>query len=363
METEEAIKRTEVEAQTFVCAGCGGVIRYDIDSEKFRCSSCRTEYEVEVLSHTVKEYDFSEYTERERQATPFVGLAVVRCQNCGFEITFDEQQISAICPMCTSSQVAEVKQEAGIPPEGIIPFQVDKNEASQRFKKWVKSRLFAPNNFKKSCSEGALKGMYLPFWTYDADSVGFYTGQGGRNRTVTDKDGKTHTETDWFPVSGVVADSFNDIQVCASEKEQEISGILPFNTVEKTVPYSPSYLSGFYAELYKIKADQGFESAQAVIEDRLRALARQDILTSYDKANLSGISIKNTNVTYKHLLLPVWGSAYHYAGKLYNYFINGETGKVSGRRPYSPLKIALTVVAAALIVFIIYLAVSNGQSV
>lgn len=359
MESEAAINKTEVDAKTFICPNCGGSIKYDISSSEFLCSSCRTKYEAETLSETVKEYDFSDYAERESRVTPFEGLAVVRCQNCGCEITFDRQQVSAVCPMCSSTQVAEVKQAAGIPPEGIIPFEIDKDEASQRFKKWVKSRLFAPGNFKKSCAEGALKGMYLPFWTYDTDSVGFYTGRGGKDRTVKGKDGKTHTETDWYPVSGVVSETFNDIQVCASEKEAIINGILPFNTVEKTVPYSPSYLSGFYAELYKLKADKGFTYAQTIIENRLTALAEHDILSRYDKADVNGINIKNENVTYKHVLLPVWSSVYSYAGKLYHYFINGETGKVSGLRPYSPLKIVLTVVGAVIVLFGIYVAVTN----
>ena len=362
MELTATINKSEVDAKTFICPSCGGTIQYDIGSRAFMCSSCRIKYEVEALSETVKEYDFSEYAERESRVILFEGLAAVRCQNCGFEITFDEQQVSAVCPMCASTQVAEVKQAAGIPPEGIIPFQIDKNKAFEQFKKWVKSRLFAPNNFKKSCREGALKGMYLPFWTYDTDSSGFYTGRGGTDRTVKDKDGKTHTETDWYNVSGVVRETFNDIQVCASEKEKEISGILPYNTVEKTVPYSPSYLSGFYTELYKIKADDAFNVARSIIEKRLNTLAKQDILRSYDRAELYEVKIKNKNVTYKHVLLPVWSSVYSYAGNLYRYFVNGETGKVSGRRPYSPLKIGLTVAAACLILIGIYLAITSGQT-
>lgn len=361
METTETLNKTEVEAKTFVCQSCGGTIKYDIGSKEFRCSSCRAKYEPESLSDEVCEYDFSEYAERESRVTPFEGLAAVRCQNCGFEITFDEHQVSAVCPMCASTQLAEVKQAAGIPPEGIIPFQIDEKEASQKFRSWVKSRWFAPNKFKKSYCEGALKGMYLPFWTYDADAKGYYTGRGGRNRTVKDKDGKTHTETDWYHVSGEVYDSFNDILVCASEKEREIRGILPFDTVEKTVPYSPSYLSGFYTEIYKIKADKGFESAQSVVRNRLRSLATQDILRSYDREDLHNVKIEYQSVTYKHVLLPVWSSAYSYAGKVYHYFVNGETGSVSGKRPYSAIKIGLAVTAVLILVAIIFFAIVGQQ--
>ena len=343
METKAAPEKVAVKAKTFVCANCGGVIKFDIDSQKFRCASCKTESAIETLSEQVREYDFSGYLAREKASVAFEGVAVIHCQNCGCEITFEAAQIAATCPMCGSSQVATVKQSAGIPPEGIIPFTVDKDEAALQFKKWVKSRWFAPGDFKKKCSGGALKGMFLPFWTYDAKSIADYTGRGGHTRTEKDKDGNVRTVTDWFPVSGIVTEDFDDVLVCASGKGKALNGILPYKTVTDTKPYSPSYLSGFYAELYTVKADAGFETAKGIMQDSLRAAARQEILSRFDSAEVSNLDAKYTDVTYKHLLLPVWGSAYGYKGKAYNYFVNGETGKVDGQRPYSVPKIVAAV--------------------
>lgn len=346
-------EKISVETQTFVCANCGGVIKYDIMNEKFRCASCKAESSIENLSDTVKEYDFSQYAEREKNSVAFEGVAVVHCKNCGCEITFEESQIATTCPMCSSTQVATVKQRGGIPPEGIVPFKVDKSSAGQKFKDWVKTRWFAPNDFKKKCVEGTLQGMYLPFWTFDSAAVSAYSGRGGKHRTVREKDGKTRTVTDWTFVSGVVSSSFNDVQICATEQEEAIKGILPFNTVENTKPYAPSYLSGFHAELYTVKADQAFEAAKSIMEDELRSLAAQDIRRWYDTAEVHSLNTKYSNVTYKHVLLPIWGSAYGYQGKTYNYFVNGETGKVDGQRPYSIPKIAAAVMAGIAIIVIL----------
>ncbi|MDF2613273.1 MAG: hypothetical protein K0S71_1059 [Clostridia bacterium] len=184
VEDKEPAVKVSVETQTFVCANCGGVMKYDIGSEKFRCSLCKAESSIEALSETVVEYDFSQYAEREKNSAMFEGLAVAHCQNCGCEITFDEFQIATTCPMCTSTQIATVKQASGIPPEGIVPFKIDKIEANRQFKEWVKTRWFAPNDFKKKCGEGLLMGMYLPFWTYDAMTIAVYKGSGGKHRTV-----------------------------------------------------------------------------------------------------------------------------------------------------------------------------------
>jgi len=349
-EENTAPEKIGVETQTFVCENCGGVMKYDIGAEKFRCASCKAEGTIEALSDSVKEYDFNEYYERESGSVAFDGVAVVHCQNCGCEITFDALEIATVCPMCASTQVATVKQSGGIPPEGIIPFKIDKETAGQKFKAWVKSRWFAPNDFKKKGEAGALHGMYLPFWTYDAEATSHYTGRGGNHRTETDSEGNSKTVTDWSYVSGVVSSGFDDIQVCATERESDISGILPFNTIENTKPYAPSYLSGFHAELYSIKADTGFETAKRIIDDELRSLAAKDIRRRYDEADVRTLDTRYSNVTYKHLLLPVWSSAFSYKGKIYNYFVNGETGKVDGQRPYSIPKIIAAVTVGVLIV-------------
>jgi len=341
---QEQKETVHVDTETFVCQNCGSIMKFDINKQKFACSSCKTEYDLQTLSDVVKENDFNSYLEREKATTPFEGMAVVACQQCGMEISFSDSQFSTTCPMCGSTQIATAKQSAGIPPDGVIPFKIDKKDAQERFKAWVKSRWFAPNDFKKRYAEGGLSGMFLPFWTYDAFAISHYSGRGGKNRTEKGRDGKTRTVTDWYPVSGVVSASFDDVQVCASNKEKNVEGILPYDTINNTKPFSTGYLSGYYAEVYKIKADKGFESAKRIMENTLRSLAAKDIRRRYDKADVQSLNTKYSGVTYKHVLLPLWSSAFGYNGKTYGYLINGETGKVSGSRPYSAIKIALAAI-------------------
>jgi predicted RNA-binding Zn-ribbon protein involved in translation (DUF1610 family) len=322
-------------------------MKFDIKKQVFACASCGAEYDLHTLSDTVKENDFSLYLEREKATIPFHGMAVVICQQCGMEISFSDAQFSATCPMCGSTQIAASKQSAGIPPDGVIPFKIDKQDAQQRFRAWVKSRWFAPSDFKNRYAEGGLAGLFLPFWTYDAYAVSRYKGRGGKDRQKKDKDGKYRTVTDWYPVSGVVSASFDDIQICASQKEENVEGILPYGTTTNTKPFSTGYLSGYYAEVYKIKADAGFESAKDIMENKLRSLAARDIKRQYDRADVQSLITKYSNVTYKHVLLPLWSSAFGYKGKTYHYVINGETGKVSGNRPYSAIKITLAILGVA----------------
>ena len=356
---EEKAEKEEIhiETETFICENCGGLVRFNISKQKFACESCGGECDKHSASdEKIVKHNFNGYLEREKRTVPFEGMAIVTCQRCGMEISFEEKQIAATCPMCDSTQVATIKQHAGVPPDGIVPFKIDKREAQERFRVWVKSRWFAPNDFKKRYGEGGLKGMYLPFWTYDASVSASYTGRGGRNRVVMSGN-RQRIVTDWWPVSGVVRQSFDDVQVCASSSRDNIEGILPYGTVHSTKSFSAGYLAGYYAEVYKTKADTAFNEAKAKMEKVMRSLAENDIRRRFDRADVHTLKATYSNVTYKHMLLPMWESAFGYGGKVYQYLINGETGKVSGNRPYSKVKIASAVlgVVAAVGVLLWYL--------
>lgn len=353
--TENATQQSSVKTQTegFVCPNCGGGLRHDPKKDKFLCTSCGYEGEINALVESVKEYSFNDYKQRESESVPFVGMSVSACQRCGCEVTFDEKQTATTCPMCGSTQVDVAKQHTGIPPEGIIPFKVDKTDAAQKFREWVKGLWFAPTKLKKSVQEGKLTGKFVPFWTYDAQVVAPYTGQGGRNRTVKDKDGKETTVTDWYPTSGIVYQSFDDITVCAVKGEgaSDVEAVGPFDTVGGLKPFAGEYLAGYSAELYSIKADEGFETAKKRMESTMQGLAANDICTRFDCSRSVHINPRYTDVTYKHVLLPIWSSLFAYSGKTYRYVVNGATGAVSGERPYSVLKILRAVLIGAALLF------------
>ena len=353
--TEEVAK---AKSTRFVCDGCGGVLQFDIKKQQFLCSSCKAPKDMEMLSGEVKENDFSHYHAREAAGDEFPGLTSIICQNCGAETIFDAYDTATVCPMCKAPKIFAEKQITGVPPDGLIPFQIDRQDAAQCFHKWIRGLWFAPNRLKKAYSEGELRGVYLPFWTYDAQAFASDTGSGGERYTTKDSDGNTQTETRWYPVSGSVSNFFNDVQICASDLESKALSdkILPFDTIHKTRKYSPEYLSGFFAERYQVKADRGFEEAKDWMEGQLEDMAHSDILSrGYDVAQVNSLDAIYEDVTYKQVLLPVWVSSFSYSGKLYQYAINGETGEVGGQRPYSiPKIVACIILVTAIIGGLVY---------
>ena len=226
---------------------------------------------------------------------------------------------------------------------------------------WLGKLWFAPNNLKEYARKGRkMQGIYVPYWTYDAQSESNYAGQRGTYYYVnesytTTENGKSVTKTRrvrktrWRRVSGHVSKWFDDVLVLASKA-------LPKRFTDQLEPwdlsalkdYSPNYLAGYRAEAYSVELRPGFTEAEAIMDREIRALVRRDI--GGDEQRINALNTTLSDITYKHILLPVWLAAYKYEGKSYRFVVNGQTGKVKGERPWSKIKIALAVIAAVIVV-------------
>jgi hypothetical protein len=195
-----------------------------------------------------------------------------------------------------------------------------------------------------------MDGIYVPYWTYDADTASRYTGERGTVYYETQRvvrDGKATTvqvaRVRWNPVRGHVARFFDDVLVLASRSlpKSFTDGLAPWDLAAME-PYAPEYLAGFRAEAYAVKLEDGFREARAIMDGVIQRDIRFDI--GGDRQRIHQVDTTVRDVTFKHVLLPVWLAAYKYRGETYRFVVNGRTGKVQGERPYSAVKIAIAVV-------------------
>lgn len=230
----------------------------------------------------------------------------------------------------------------------------------------MKGRWLAPGELKHLYQQDKLQGIYIPYWTFDADADVNYRAEGGRDRQVTrkDKDGKTYTEvvTDWYPVAGHVNHFFDDVLIHASNHLDEslIEGIEPFNTMD--IPaYSPDYLSGYSSEIYTVDLKDAHLAARTRMSAALYSMVEQDVLRRYDHVRSIRMDEHYDAETYKHVLLPVYSTAYRYKNKTYTVLINGQTGRVKGEYPKSVAKITLIILLVLAIIGMFFLATSGGE--
>ena len=334
---------------------------FNAKSQALQCESCG--HQIPIVNDASKVVEHTLTRDRLAGLRPDPGreTSTMQCKGCGAKIEVDADCTSVNCPYCGNVYVLAEKQEQALPPDGIVPFRIDQKQVGEIFRNWLSKRSFAPNALKNLYQSGKLTGIYLPYWTFDARASAYYTAQGGRNRVEHKKgpDGKVHTEThtDWFFTNGHVSHNFDDVLVRATEHMDLalLGNVESFGTT-KAVSWSPDYFAGYRAECFTKPLESGHNDARKIMEQKLTADARQDVLGRFDAVRDLKVQSTYRNETFKYVMLPVYTTSYQYGNETYHVVINGETGAISGSYPKSPVKIILFILAIIAIIFIIVMA-------
>ncbi len=370
----ENIESQELAVGTFACSSCGADLKYKPGTQHLNCAYCGAENDIPQIDVDIEELDFHQYLAQKTESEESITAKFIKCDNCGASATLEEDVTATNCAYCASPLVLEhAKEEEVIQPKSLLPFKLNKNDAKDQFKQWVNRLWFAPNDLKKATFNfDHFKGVYIPYWTYDTDTYSKYIGQRGDYYYVTEtytttENGKSVTKTRqvrktrWSHASGQVHRFFDDILTVATRSlpQKYIYKLEPWD-LENLVPFDPSYISGFIAEKYQVNLEEGFEIAKDIAEPEIRRLIRRDI--GGDEQRIISLNTSYKDITFKHLLLPVFVCAYLFKGKLYQFLVNGRTGEVQGQRPYSWIKITFTVIAVLLLIAAIVFAYQYYQN-
>jgi len=348
------VRSEDAREKAFPCASCGAKVRYDPETQGLKCEYCGAVRAVPLDVGDVEELDYHRHLAWAESQEDKLERVVFECGSCGAETTAPPDTASMECPYCETPLVHEGGSTQHIKPRSLLPFKVSEENARKSFKKWILSLWFAPNALKKYANRtDKLNGVYVPYWTYDCNTVTWYTGQRGEYYWVTEHytttvKGKTVRrsrrvrKTRWYPATGVVFNSFDDILILASNSlpRSYARKLEPWD-LDNLVPYGDAFLSGFRTESYRVDLDSGFGRATRVMEGPIRATIRRDI--GGDTQRIHSVNTKYEDISFKHILLPIWISAYRFKEKVYRFLVNARTGEVQGERPWSWVKILLLV--------------------
>jgi ribosomal protein S27E len=334
------------------CKSCGGIMQYSPADEDLKCVYCGYISGLDLTAAEIKENDFNHWKDRaeENSEGQTVEVTEIKCRQCGANTTLAPNISAAKCVFCSTPLILN---EASIKrfwqPEYLLPFKITEKESGANFKKWLGKKWFLPSELKKGgVNTDMFKGVYLPFWTYDANTFTEYTGERGDDRTESYRNNKgeevRRTITDWYPTSGTVSVPFDDIVVPAAETlpPKIMNGLTNWDMMN-CVAYRPVFMAGFITELYQIDFRDGVQKAKEKMDKVIDSMIRSDIGGNHQK-----IRSKHTqynDLMFKLLLLPIWISAFKFNGKLYQFVVNGRTGQVIGEYPKSTTKIVMLVVA------------------
>lgn len=345
------------------CSSCGAQTAYAPGTTVLRCGSCGAELAIADAGTTVQEHSYDEWRARHGDTqVASIGAHVMECRGCGART--ETVDLAGICQFCSGALVSVTQPEGVVPPEAVLPFHVDRSAAQQAFGTWVRSRRFAPSALKKVGSTEALKGTYVPHWTFDADTSTDYTGERGdhyyttETRQVSDGKGGTRTETyqqqhtRWSHASGRVARSFDDILVpgTAQLESKQLRKMGPWK-LEEARPFQPEYLTGYSALRYDVDPQEGAKLARGEMRQVISNDVERDI--GGDEQRVSNMDVTYANAMFKLLLMPLWIASYLYSGKTFQVLVNANTGEVVGKRPYSVWKIVGLVLAILVMIAIV----------
>ncbi|MBR2874610.1 MAG: hypothetical protein IKC00_02145 [Clostridia bacterium] len=350
---QNELYNNEVQTSAFKCVACGNNLVYDPKSGNLVCPYCGNEEEIADLKQA-EELRFDENVVIEKDDE----IEVFRCENCGATSERVKNAIAFACPYCHKTNVVLCEDIKGTKVNAVVPFKLTVKEASVKTREWLKTRFFAKRSFVKSDFETLLNGVYSPCWTFDTYTFSTYEGRLGKTVTRTTGSGKnrrTTTTIVWRNVSGSLPKYFDEIKIYSGSQlnVKDFKKIASFDT-NNALEYNKNLLAGYTAMHYEKDLKEGFNEAKAIIHDTLK----KQIVSSYncDVVGYLNINTSYSRTTYKNVLLPFYVGGYGYKGKKYNVFVNGVSGKVSGKFPLSPVKITLVVLLGlALIAAVAYL--------
>ncbi len=364
---EKPIYKTELKK---ACINCGSELKYKPGTTAVTCEYCGHQEKISMATTKFEELELYPYLEKMGDQKNSEEISILHCKNCGANQHVEENYKSLHCVYCGMPLILqEVKKEDWIVPGAVLPFQIDQKQSFHTFKKWVSALWWAPTNLKKASLDPQFtKGLYLPYWTFDAQLAANYTGQRGEyyyeTQTYRDSKGKSKTrqvrKTRWYPASGNVSGFVDDTLIQASKQRAgRIPSTIARWDLKKLQPFDSGFLGGFVTEKYTIPLKEGHVSLKEKANQIATSWAVTDI--GGDTQRVTDIEVRLSQETFKHILLPVYVSSYRFNGKKYNFFVNGETGALSGKRPYSFWKIFFAILGVLIILGVIIMQSQHGE--
>ncbi len=351
-----------------ICPECGGNLEWNAKAQSLKCPYCGTvvpwtEEQNKQLTGDIVEQDLATAL-----ANPATGRGwgderrEYQCQNCRAISVFVDGRVAARCDFCGSPAIqAHEERNDAITPQSLLPFKISDGQVRDLIRKWYGSRWFAPNKLKNAALTDTLKGVYLPYWTFDAHVQAQWRADAGYYYYTTeqyrDANGNISTRqvrhVRWEPVSGNLQHFFDDELVPGTVGVHPalLRKVEPFPTLSDLKPYSPEFVRGWTVERYQVDLRKAAQINEGDMDEQVQQLCSRQVPGDTQR-NLQ-VQRAYQGRSFKHVLVPVWLVSYTYGAKSYQIVANGYTGQIAGEQPYSWVKIFFAVLAALIVLAIL----------
>ncbi len=351
------------------CPNCGSALNFSIDDGKLKCVSCASLYTEEEMKKYAEKLeklaeekqktdvpdavdevyvDVDEEVEPEEKREGSIswgdtsdemmeteGMNGYKCESCGGTIMAEEEQAATRCPYCDNPVVLPDKVGGMLKPDLIIPFAIKKNEMRTRMAGFLKKKFLIPKDFRSTNRIDNTTGIYVPFWFFDAKISASISYDATTTHSYTSGDYRI-TETKHYICQREGDIDFEKIPADASEamKDEYMDSIEPFDYAGLKA-FDPMYLAGFMADKYSVTR----EECMPRVVDRMHSSCQTEFgktVRGYGSYHVTRSNIYNREEgKVLYAMLPVWLMSMRYKGKVYEFVMNGQTGKFVGDLPIS----------------------------
>lgn len=342
----------------YQCPNCAGNLKFDIPRQMLYCEHCDT---------TVDPYDFYKEKDAEETVVSAAGIdaaspegketkeyevTVFTCPECGGQIISEDTTAATFCSFCGASTVLDSRISRERRPHYIIPFQKTKKDCKDAYAKMMRRAIFAPDALKEREQIRKFRGIYMPYWVYSFEKQGDTSFYGSRTHRRGD-----YLITKHYQIDCRIEEEYAGIAYDASASfSDNLSGaIAPFD-LKQGKPFSPAFLSGFYADTNDV--DKGVYKADAediVVKDTGRRMIKDSVCRRYGvKEDYSlANAVRPSKSSAKLAMLPVWFLSYRNGDRVAYAVVNGQTGKAAADLPVDVKKYLTGSLLAAIPLFIL----------
>ena len=363
----------------YKCLSCTADLKFSAATGKLECEYCGSSFTVEEIEAKMAEMnakaeEAQKAAENKEEADKAAGkhdyakeawldegMKAYKCPQCGAEIICDQTTGTTSCPYCGSQTMVPGTFAGMLKPDFVIPFKQTQEAASKVLEDFYKWKVLLPSSFKNKNHINEVKGVYVPFWLYDAKASGDCCYEGIKKKSFRRGEYEI-TQRLYYDIRRSGRDFFVKIPADGSKNMPDdlMDSIEPFD-YNQLKEFSKAYLAGFLADKYDVSEEDNRPRA----EKRARNTLSNDLrctVSGYDSVRTVDENINVTLSKGQYAMLPVWLLSTRWEGKNFLFAMNGQTGKMVGNLPVDKGKCTLiTVITIALTFGISFGCIDNSN--
>jgi len=311
------------------CKNCGGELTFNPTKQTLSCEYCETSYHLpkaKIDAVLVRGYSNGFHPNQLNKS-----LNCYQCEMCGHTYFTALEEKSKECPDCGNPSCKIIKS-SGYCADGIIPFEISKEEAAEKFKAYLKSKPAIPKELMKEANNQNLQGVFIPVWNFIFDVNATYNATA--NELKTDENGNYYGVP--FPIFGSKTEQIKSADQSATSSEQdEFLEIFDEKDYEKIIPYAPEYTFGYKVDNIDRNIKDFYTETTNFAESKFKRKLTDKVFSKYKDVSNYQINVESSDVYFNFTYVPVYINSYRHKGKVYKTYISGTTGRVVGKRPIS----------------------------